>query len=90
MERYGGELAIAAGEVNDKFKALSPPDALEPDFDASIKVGEDQLGDARAYVDAGKAKSAGEVRAILAEFRTTNAEATRLARRIGFKVCGGS
>ncbi|MEJ7894905.1 MAG: hypothetical protein WKF94_19895 [Solirubrobacteraceae bacterium] len=89
VERYGEELASAAGQAAGKLKILSPPDSVKFDYDAFVKVGGDQVEDARAYVAAGKAKRAGRIRAILAEFRTTNAEASRLARKVGFEVCGG-
>ena len=89
VERYGEKLASAAGRAAGKLEALRPPDSAKLDYDAFVKVVDDQAEDARAYVAAGKAKRAGRIRVILAEFRKTNAEASRLAREIGFESCGG-
>lgn len=85
-ERYGEKVASLLEEGVGKFKDLTPPDSVRSDYAAFVKEGEDQVEASRQLADAGKAKNADE---IVAAQRLLKSDAPRrLARRIGFKVCG--
>jgi len=89
VERYGTEFARVIDEGASKFKELTPPDSLKSDYAAFLKEIEDRVDSFRRFAAAGRAKSTDQIVAARTEKRRLSSKGPRLARKMGFKVCGG-
>jgi hypothetical protein len=83
----GDRLLAADREAFRRFRQLHPPDDVQGDFDAYVKLIGDTLTVETRLVDAAKRGDTTELRRQILEQQALRPRLSAAARKVGFKVC---
>jgi hypothetical protein len=86
----GDQLLATDREAFRRFRRLRPPEELQPEFDAYIKLIGDTLDVETKLVDAAKRGDTSGLRRQILEQQALRPRLAAAARKIGFKVCSQS
>ncbi|HEY3070265.1 MAG TPA: hypothetical protein VGJ34_08110 [Gaiellaceae bacterium] len=77
-------------EGNDRLQALEPPDELADDWNKAMALQDKNLDLTHDLQDAIHASDDAKMQELVAKLDASDAESTRLARKIGLENCGQS